>query len=98
MIVGASAERPMILAIGFPDRQVVDAGDPKPHQALRVEFPVLVAVTAEPGPAVVVPLIGKAHRNTVLAKCPKLLDQAIVELAAPFACQECHDVVAAVQE
>ena len=77
---------------------VVDAGDAQPHQPVLVEFPVLVAVAAEPVAAVVVPFIGEAHGDAVVAERPDFLDQAVVELAAPFARQECFDRLAALEE
>src|SRR3546814_7903965 len=49
LIVGTTAQRPAEQALALADRQVVDAGDARVHQAVRVEFPVLVAVAAEPG-------------------------------------------------
>ncbi len=51
VIIGSPAERPAVLPIGFGDRQVVDAGVAPAHEAALVEFPVLVAVGAEPGTA-----------------------------------------------
>jgi hypothetical protein len=76
--VGAAAERPVVFALALFDKQIVDAGDAQTHQAMLVEFPVLVAVAAEPVAAVVVPLIGKAYGDAVRAKGPDLLDQAVV--------------------
>jgi hypothetical protein len=38
----------MIFALTLFDWQIVDAGDPPTHQALLVEFPVFVAITAKP--------------------------------------------------
>src|SRR4029077_2048058 len=84
MIVGAAAERPVILPLALRDRQIVDAGDAQAHQAVLVEFPILVAVAAEPIAAVVMPFIGKAHGDAVLAERPDFLDQAVVELALPL--------------
>ena len=60
-----------------------------------VELPVLVAVGAEPVAAVVVPLVGEAHRDAVVGEGPELLDQPVVELARPLALQERDDRVAA---
>jgi hypothetical protein len=44
------------LGVKFPGptrrRKVVDAGDAQPHQAMRVELPILVTVAAEPVAAV----------------------------------------------
>src|SRR5690606_789076 len=65
---------------------------------LVVELPVLVAVGTEPVAGVVVPLVGEAHRDAVLAESPDFLDQAIIELLAPFPDQKLHDFVAAAQE
>src|SRR3546814_6312381 len=42
LIVGTTAQRPAEQALALADRQVVDAGDARVHQAVRVEFPVLV--------------------------------------------------------
>src|SRR5215468_12528075 len=98
MIVGTAAERPVILAFALLNRQVVDAGDAQPHQAVLVELPVLVAVAAEPVAAVVVPLIGEAHGDAVVAVGPELLDQAVVELPIPLARQERLDGLAPLQE
>src|SRR5215470_17127297 len=98
MIVRAAAERPVVFALALLDRKIVDAGNAKPHQAVLVEFPVLVAVAAEPMTAVVVPLVGETHCYAVLAKGPDFFDQAVVEFAVPFAGQECLDFSAAVQE
>jgi hypothetical protein len=44
MIVGAAAERPVIQAVGFTDRHIVDAGMTPCHQSMLVELPILVAV------------------------------------------------------
>jgi hypothetical protein len=93
--VGAAAERPVVFAVALFDRQIVDTGDAQAHQAMLVEFPVLVSVAAEPVAAIIVPFIRKADGDAVLSKGPDLLDQAVVEFALPFARQECVDGVAA---
>src|SRR4051795_725949 len=98
MVVGPPAERPVILAVAFLDRQIIDAGDPKPHQPLVVELPVLVAVTSKPAAAVVVPFIGEAHRDAVVAERPYFLDQTVIEFAIPFTRQERFDRLAPLQE
>src|SRR5262245_21815617 len=94
MVIRAAAERPAVFALALLDRQIVDARDAQPHQAVCVELPVLIAIAAEPEAAVVVPFIGKAHRNAVVAEGPDLLDQAVVELARPLALEERLDRVA----
>src|SRR3984893_894621 len=98
MIVGTAAERPVVLALALLDRDIIDAGDAKPHQAVLVEFPVLVAVAAEPIAAIVVPLICEAHADPVLAEGPDLLDWPVAELPVPLACQKRFDGFAALQE
>jgi hypothetical protein len=62
---------------------------------MLVEFPVLIAVAAEPKTAVIVPLIGEAHRDAVLAKRPDFLDQAVAEFPGSLASQERVDGLAA---
>jgi len=85
----------VVFAVALFDRQIVDTGDAQAHQAMLVEFPVLVSVAAEPVAAIIVPFIRKADGDAVLSKGPDLLDQAVVEFALPFARQECFDGVAA---
>src|SRR6266576_3168181 len=65
---------------------------------MLVEFPVLVAIAAEPIAAVVMPFIGKAHGDAVLAESPDFFDQAVIELALPFARQKRLDGGAALQK
>src|SRR5436190_973880 len=98
MVIGASAEEPVIFALAIFDRQVVDAGDPPSHQALFVELPILVAITTKPVARIVMPFICKAHGYPVVAKRPYLLDQPILQLANPLACEECLDRLAATNE
>src|SRR5258705_4108995 len=80
------------------DWQIVDAGDPDAHQTVPVELPIFIAVTAEPVAAIVAPFVGEAHGDTVLPKCPELLDQPVVELATPLARQERLNLSAALQK
>ena len=94
MIVWPGAQGPVVLALFCSDRQIVDAGNSSLHQAVDIEFPVLIAVAAKPIEAVVVPLVSKAHRNTVLTESPNLFDQPVVEFAVPFAGQELDDFLA----
>ena len=98
VIVRPAAEWPMIFAVAFLDGKVIDTRKTKPHQAMLIEFPVFVAVAAEPIPAVVMTFIGKTYGNAVLVERPEFLDQAIVEFTAPLARQECFDLLAALQE
>ncbi len=88
----------MVFAFALADRQIIDAGDAQAHQPILVEFPILVAIAAEPVTAVVVPFIREACGDAVVAKRPEFLDQPVVELAAPLARQKLLDRVTAVQE
>src|SRR5262249_53274489 len=98
VIVGATAEWPVIFALAILDRQVVDAGDAPPHQAVLVELPVLVAIAAKPVAGIVVPFICKAHGDPIVAERPHFLDQPIIELAIPFAREKRLDLRPAVNE
>ena len=85
MIVGPAPQRPVILAFAFFDWQLVDAGDAQAHQPVLIELPVLVAIAAKPIAAIIVPFVGETNCDSVLAERPNLLDQAVIELAIPFA-------------
>ena len=67
-------------------------------KAVDIEFPVLIAAAAKPIDAVVVPLISKAHCNTVLTQSPDLFDQPVVAFVVPFAGQESDDSLTAYQK
>ena len=85
MIVRSTSLRPVELAFGLVDRMLVDARDAALHQAVFAEFPVLIAVGAEPLAAIIAVLIGKAHGDAVLCESPQFFDQAVVEFTIPFA-------------
>src|SRR5690348_7008202 len=98
MVIGPPPERPVVLPVRVPDRQVVDAREATAHQPFGRELPVLVAVAAEPLAGVVVPLVGEAHGDALLRERPQLLDQPVIELARPLALQELADLLAADRE
>src|SRR5258705_4185865 len=98
MIVGTAAEGPVELAVGFFDGEIVDAGVTVVHDAAFVELPVFVSVGAVPVAGVVVALVGEAHGDARSVEGPEFLDEAIVELAAPFSGEELDDFLAAVDE
>src|SRR5690242_7036261 len=91
VVIGTTTKLPVVSALVFPDREVVDAGNAQTHQAVLVELPILVAIAAKPIPAVVVPLVGETNRDAVFPKCPDFLDQPVVEFTLPFTGQECFD-------
>ena len=84
---GRRADAPAASDTGarFRNRQVVDAGNAHPHQAVLVELPVFVAVAAKPLAAIIVPLVGKAHCDAIFAEGPDFLDEPVIEFADPFA-------------
>ena len=45
MIVGTATKRPVISALAFLDREIVDAGNGQAHQAVCDELPILLAVS-----------------------------------------------------
>src|SRR5258705_6715513 len=91
VVVRTASQRPTVFAVFILDRQVVDAGDAPLHEALRIEFPVLVAIGAEPVTEVVMPFVGKTDGNAVALKCPQLLDEPVIQLLAPLAGEERND-------
>src|ERR1017187_1489810 len=95
MVIRTPPQRPVILPVGLGNGKVVDAGDAPPHKSVLVELPVLVAIGAKPIAGVVVPLVGKAHGNPVVAAGPKLLDQTVIQLFVPLAGKEVHDGLSA---
>jgi hypothetical protein len=62
VIVGTATKRPVVSPVALRDGNIVDAGDAQAHQAVFVEFPILVA-TAKPIAAIVVPFIGETNRR-----------------------------------
>src|SRR5262245_36816074 len=98
MIFWTGTKRPVVLTLLFRNWQIIDAGNSPLHSTVGVEFPVFIAVAAEPIEAVVMPLISKAHCNTIFMERPNLFDQPVVELAVPFAGQESNDGLATDQK
>ena len=76
MIIGSTAEGPVICAISCLNRKVVDAGNSTLHQTDFIEFPVFVAVGSKPESGVVMPFVSKTNSNPVVVSKPKLFDEA----------------------
>src|SRR6266550_3036236 len=91
MSIGTTTKWPMILAVRFLDRQVINGGKPKSHQAIAIKFPVLVAIGTEPISRVVMPFIGEPHGDAVCVISPRLFDQPVVEFFGPLAFQKLND-------
>jgi len=68
----------MILAIRIFDRQIVNGGIAKLHQAVRIEFPVFITVGPKPISAIIAPFVGKPNGNTVFMKGPQFFDKSVV--------------------
>lgn len=75
-------------SIGFFDRDVVDAGMAYSHQALVIEFPVLVAVRSKPLLVVVSPFVCKPNGYPELGERPEFFDQTVLVFLFPFARQK----------
>src|SRR6266568_730112 len=89
---------PAKAAVGFRDRDIVDAGFAAAHQAALVEFPLLVAVGTMPLPGIVMPFVLKPHRDAIVVERPEILDQTILVLPRPFAGEERNDRGAAFEK
>ena len=86
MIFWSWPKQPMKFAITGSNGHVVDAGKSALHQTICVEFPILVAIGAEPLGFVIVPLIGKTNGDTIISEGPDFFGQAIVLFTLPLAC------------
>ena len=96
MIIGSPAERPMVFALCFLDRQFVDARKPSTHQSVIVKLPVFVSIRAKPVLRVVMPLVCKAHRNAIALMDPQLFDESIIQLPRPLPFKQRNDLPAAI--
>ena len=63
----------MILTLRFGDREVIDAGQTQAHQTAFIEFPILIPIRTKPISGVIVPFVGKAHRDPVVSEGPESL-------------------------
>ena len=98
MVLRARALLPVVEALGIFNWEIVDARVAVMHYALRVVFPIFVAVGAKPLAGIVVPLVGEADGDARFVESPELFDEAVIEFAVPFAREELNDLVAAVDE
>jgi len=85
VLVWASTQRPMKLAIGGQDWEFIDTRVSGIHQPQIIEFPILVPIGTVPVAGVIVIFIGKSNSNPVLPECPQFLDEPIIQLPGPFA-------------
>lgn len=74
MIVRAPALWPAKQPFGLLDWEVVNRGVPAVHDALVIEFPVLVAIGTVPLPRIIPPFVLETDGNSISGKHPKLFD------------------------
>src|ERR1700676_260908 len=98
MIVGAAAQWPTIFAVFLADGQIGDRRVAGGGQAVLVELPVLIAIRAKPVARIVIPFVGEADGDAIVAKRPQFLDQTVIKLARPFAPKKCDDLISADEE
>ncbi len=55
--------RPPETALAFADLYIIDAGLAPAHQAVLVEFPLLIAIGAEPLSGIVMPFVLETHSD-----------------------------------
>src|SRR5215204_797767 len=68
------------------------------HQAVLVEFPVLVAIGAEPVYRVIVVFVGEPDGDTIAGYSPQFFDEPVVEFSVPFARQELDDLGSSLED
>lgn len=88
----------MELPVCFRDGKLIDARMPCVHQPLAVEFPILVSVSTEPGPRIIVIFVCKAHRDAIAMECPQLLDEPVVQFSRPLSPEKSDDLIPAGRE
>src|ERR1700731_3375297 len=99
MMRGARAgRRPPVPALAFADLHIIDAGLAPAHQAVLVEFPLLIAVGAEPLSGVVMPFVLETHSDEIAVERPEILDQPVLVFLLPLAREEGDDRGAAFEE
>lgn len=60
-----------------------------------MELPVLIGVGSEPVSCIVVPFVGKPHRDSRVVMAPGFFDKPLVKLPAPFPRKKLHNLLAA---
>src|SRR6266699_2071613 len=98
MRIRTAPKRPMILTLRLLDREIVDAGMAKPHQAMVTKLPILIAIRAEPIPGIIVPFVGEAHGNAIPGVSPEFFDKPVVQLFRPLARQKLDDLLSSIRK
>ena len=79
MCIRTAAEWPVKFTLRLPNRKIVDACVPQPHQTMVIKLPVLIAVGAEPIPGVIATFVSEANGDAVARERPELLNQAVIQ-------------------
>src|SRR6266550_5438760 len=98
MRIRTAPKWPMIFSLRFLDREIVDAGMAKPHQAMVTKLPILIAIRAEPIPGIIVPFVGEAHGNAIPGVSPEFFDKPVVQFFRPLALQKLDDLLPSVRK
>src|SRR5215813_3693662 len=98
MVIRTTPQGPAVLALGFLDWEIIDAGQTTAHQPVLGALPVFIAIRPEPVARVIMPLIREAHRDAGIMKGPELFDKAVVQFMSPCALEELHNGLAPHQE
>src|SRR5882757_1956281 len=93
MPIRTSSQRPMKFAIRLLDGKIIDAREPQTHQAVFIEFPILVSIGAGPVTGVVMAFISEAHGDAISVMGPEFFDKPIVQFPAPLSFQKCNDLL-----
>jgi len=88
----------MIFALWFSNWKIIDIRQAQTHKTIVVEFPIFIAIGAKPVSGIIVPLVGKAHRDAIAGESPKLFYQSVAQFFGPFACKKRDDFLPAIHE
>src|SRR5690242_9896171 len=79
-VIGRSRAKgvPVEFALCRRNRQIVDRRNAAAHQPALVEFPILVAIGAEPVAGIVTPFISEPYCDPIAGEGPQLLDQTVL--------------------
>ena len=80
------------------DGKVVDRREPKSHEPVIIELPILIAIGAIPVTQIVVPFVSEAHRNAVPGERPQFLDEPVVQLLDPLARKKSGNFISPIDE
>src|SRR5581483_8726273 len=82
----------------FRDREIVDRGEPKSHETVRIELPVFISIRAKPMTGIVMPLISKPYSDTIPGKRPEFLDEPVIQFFGPFPLQKLNDLLSSIRK